>query len=405
MEDLLDTLLFGDEHSPKERSSIQEWLDDDPDLARAWAHWRAARRRLRDRLQEHLSDRRLLVLYVLDEEGETDALTSAEQEALNGARDEIARAIESIPALEQVVERIRAERTDFEAVWAAHVEAEEDLLSEEAADATQQEPDGRTDRAPRSPRSRVSSSTRRWSRRLAVAALAIGLAVAAVWFWPRGGPSTTVTVADGDVQVKTMSEGATVRLVGPATLSYTTNGPQAPVRRVTLQEGRAYFDVQHRPDDASFVVETPTATATVMGTQFGVTTQSDTTKVVLATGSVRVDAADDGEVEPVVLEPGEQSWVAGGEGPASPTPVDLTAALDWTGLFVFRSVPLETIAERLSQRYEVQVSVAGSLAEEPVTGTFKRGQPVQEILSALTATLGAEVQQKGANRYRLTPAP
>ena len=400
MEDHLDTLLFGRDLSPEVRSSIQEQFDDDPELASAWAHWCAARRRLRDRLEEQVSDRRLLVLYVLEQEEDAGAITAREQNALDECRDDIAQALDAIPALGRVVERIRDEQADFEDTWATYVDEDSELASAEAPatnEAAQPASSTRPDRAPRAPASQEGSG-RRWSRRLAVAALVVGLAIVGVLLWPQGSSMTTVTVADGRVQVEEIGEGATVRLVGPATFSYPSE--EAPVRRVRLTEGRAYFDVQPR-SDASFVVETPTATATVLGTQFGVTTRPDTTEVVLASGSVRVEDGDAETDEGVVLEPGQRSWVTAGQAPAVPEAVDLTGALEWTGLFVFRSLPLDTIADRLAQRYDVQITVAESLADEPVTGTFERDQPVEEVLGALAATLGAEVKTEGDEQYRL----
>jgi ferric-dicitrate binding protein FerR (iron transport regulator) len=397
MEDSLDALLFGRDLSPEDRSAIRDALDDDPDLATAWTHWCAVRRRLRSRLEEHVSDRRLLVLYVLEQEGAAEALTTQEAAALDGCRDDIARAIDTIPALEEVVDRIRDEQADFEEMWAAHMD------EGTAGDASPgRAPEGRADRAPRAPASREGTSTRRWARRLAGAALVVALAVIGVLLWPQGPPTTTVTVADGAVQVKTLGDGTTMRLVGPASATYPASDAQGPVRQVTLNEGRAYFDVQPR-SDASFVVETPTATATVLGTQFGVATRADTTEVVLATGSVRVDNTDDKADGGVVLEPGQRSWVTAGTAPASPESVDLTRALEWTGLFVFRSLPINTIADRLSRRHDVQIAVAPSLSGEPVTGTFEREQPVEEVLGALAATLGAEVQTDADGQYRLVP--
>jgi ferric-dicitrate binding protein FerR (iron transport regulator) len=191
--------------------------------------------------------------------------------------------------------------------------------------------------------------------------------------------------------------------VGPATFTHPAE-QEAPIRQVTLDRGRAFFDVQPRTR-TSFQVHTPTAVATVLGTQFGVTTAADTTEVVLASGSVRVDPADASGSRAVVLEPGQRSWVAKGDAPASPSPVDLTAALEWTGLFVFRSVPMDAVAQRLGQRYDVHITAAPALADEPITGTFEREQPVQQVLSALAATLGAEVQQQEKGHYRLVPTP
>lgn len=396
MADLLDTLLFDDEPSAEERAALEERLEDDAALATAWAHWTRARAHLRERLEERISDRRLLVLYVLAEEGDEAALTDSERAALDAARDDLVRAVDKSPALQQIVERIREERADFEAVW-----AEYGLDSGVGADAAAEASESASDRASRAPRARERSTAARWSRRFALASLVIGMAVGAFLLWPQDS-STTVTVEDGTTRVVDLGGGTTARLVGDATLTYNPKSSDQK-QRVTLRNGRAFFDVTPRTDGASFVVETPTATATVLGTQFGVTTNADTTQVVLASGEVRVGAAQENEASSVVLTSGQKSWVAKGGAPASPTPTDLTTALDWTGLFLFRSVPMGTIADRLERHYDVEVTVADALADEPITGTFERSQPVQEVLNALGTTLGAEVQRRDA-AYHLVPA-
>lgn len=234
-----------------------------------------------------------------------------------------------------------------------------------------------------------------------IASLVLGLAVVSLIFWPQES-SVTVSVDDDARQVVEVADGITARLVGGTTLTYSgeeADGPQ----RVRMEEGRAFFEVASRPEGSPFVVETPTATATVLGTQFGVSTRGDTTEVVLATGRVRVDASTETSDRGVVLDPGQQSLVAAGEGPLPPTPVDLTASLDWTGLFVFRSMPVADVMDRLSDRYGVQITVGETLADEAVTGTFERDQSVEQVLAALAATLGADVQKVREDEYRLSP--
>jgi len=402
MEDLLDALLFPGDRSPEERSAIQAKLDEDPALAEAWAGWCDVCRRLRRRLRENVSDRRLLVLYVLEQEGAEDALTSQEREVLADARADLRQAIDSIPALQTVVEQIRAEFEEFEAIWEDHVDKSDaefgGSVGSDQASPRERSPD-RTDRAPRSP---GSTTSRRWARRLVAAGLVVTVAVLAVLFWPQGSASTTITVAEGQTEVTELADGSTVRLVGPATLSYAPGEETAGARRVDLETGRAFFDVRHRTD-ASFVVETPTARTTVLGTQFSVVAQTDTTEVVLASGSVRLESRQENRESGIVLEPGQRSWVARAEAPASPSPVDLTSTLEWTGLFVFRSAPLRIIADRLMERYDTEVSVADPIADATITGTFERDQPADEVLNALAATLGAEVETTGDRQYRIVP--
>lgn len=392
MEDPLGPFLFEDDLSPDRKAELRELLEDNPDLAEGWARWKRARHRIRHRLQEHLPDRRLLVLYALEEEGYGNILTSDERDALDAARDDISKAIEAVPALANVIEHIQDERADFEAVWAQHRGSESATTTAE-----------REDRAPRQPsRTREEQTMRRWTWRLAVTALLIGAAVLAVFYGPGDPSRTTVTVADGEQRIVTLDDGSTVRLAGAASLSYPAEMTAEDSRRVTLERGQAYFDVTPR-SETSFVVNTPTAKATVLGTQFGVTTESDTTEVVLVQGKVQVGPTDESEGDAVVLKPGEHSAVPSGHAPSSPKSVDLTRTLDWTGLFIFRSVPVENIAQRLRRYSGASISIAPTLADETVTGTFERDQPVSEILGTLARTLGAELKTEG-DTYRLEPA-
>lgn len=397
MEDIYGPLLFPEECSPEQRDALRERFEENPELAEGWVRWCQVQSTLRQRLQERISDRRLLVLYALDQEGRDDALTTEEKAALDAARDDIAAAVDAFPALERVVERIQNERTDFEAIWEQHQDPE-------PVDTASEEHSHRADRNERSPQRRSSSedgANRRWAWRLTVAALLLGAAVLAVFYGPAESSRTTVTAEANEQQVIEFGDGSTVRLVGTATLSYTPGMSEGDERRVTLARGRAYFDVVPR-NEASFVVNTPAARAEALGTQFGVTAGADTSEVVLVEGTVRVQAEDDDGAS-VVLEPGQRSFVRRGQAPSPPMSTDLTSALDWTGLFVFRSTSTRMLAQRLSEHYDASITVAPALADELITGTFERERPVSEILQTIARTLGGEVtMENGA--YRLVPA-
>ncbi|MFB6271318.1 MAG: FecR domain-containing protein [Salinibacter sp.] len=398
MDDRYGPLLFAEERSPEQRDALREQLENDPELAEDWARWQQVRAHLRQQLHERLPDRRLLVLYALEQEGRSDALTTEEQAALDAARDDIAAAIDALPALQGVVERIQDERADFEDVWAQH----RDVEPAGAASDRRSQAD-REERAPKRPaRSREEAPDRRWAWRLTVAVLLLGAAVLAVFYGPRETTRTTVTAQSGEQRVVEFGDGSTARLVGTATLSYTPNLATTKHRRVSLTQGRAYFNVAQQ-DDASFVVTTPSARAKALGTQFGITTGGDSTQVVLVEGSVRV-ASNDAEEGSVVLQPGERSTVRRGTPPTPPSSTNLTAALDWTGLFVFRSTPMRTIAQRLSEHYGVSITVASGLADEPITGTFEREQSVSQILDTIARTLGGKVHAENGT-YRIEPAP
>lgn len=399
MDDAFGPLLFEDDLSPEQQAELREQLEEDPDLAEGWLRWQQVRARLRDRLETNLPDRRLLVLYALEDEGREDLLTTEEAAALDAARDDMAAAVNAVPALEQVVERIQEGRADFEAVWAQHEKGGEDGVS--SSDRRSQS--SQKERAPRrSPAARRESSKHRWAWRLTVMALLLGAAVLAVFYGPQDTDRSTVTVGAGEERLVEFDDGSTVRLMGAATLSYTPDMSETETRRVTLARGRAYFDVASR-DDAPFVVNTPAARTEVLGTQFGVASGNDTTKVVLVEGQVQVGPDEEDEAEPVVLAPGERSTVRNGYAPTPPAPVDLTSTLEWTGLLVFRAVPTSAIAERLRSHYDVSIAVSSSLADEPVTGTFDRDQSVEDVLNTIARTLGAEVRRDEGG-YHLEPS-
>ena len=402
MDDRLDPFLYDERPSEADAATLQEVLDADPELARQWQYWVRVRRRLRERVRECVPDRRLLVLYALEQAGAGEVLSTTEHDALASTRDDIEAALRAMPALRDVVERIQDEHAAFEAVWAQHRGEGTEPVAEEKPVAEGEASRSRPERSPRASRSHTASE-RRWGWRLTAAALLLGAAVLALVYGPQRTERTTVTAAAGEHKTVTLPDGSTVRLAGQATVSYTPGIDGAQPQRVRLARGKAFFTVP-AGREAPFVVRTPAARAEVQGTQFGVVTGNDSTEVVLVDGAVRVSTGDEAdEASSVVLRPGQRSLVRQGQAPAAPASADLTAALAWSGLFVFRSTPMATIAQRLQQQYGGIIRVAPALADEPVTGTFAREQSVQQVLVPLAQTLGAEVRREGEDAYRLVP--
>ncbi len=377
MEDTLDALL-ADEPPPEEaQERLQAALSSDPELADASRRWQVVQAALRGELAAHVPERRLLVLHAL--EADEPALLSAEEQAeLEAARPALRRARAAHPALADVMKDIRRARVEFEAAWVEHAPGTPDEAHAPS----------RMDRPPRSrPR-----PVRHGAWRLAAGSALVLLAVVLLFLLKRHQSRVTVTVADGERQRIELAEGASARVTGPARLVYVD--PEAgslfdgPVR---LEAGRAFFVVQPAPN--GFVVETPAARAVVLGTRFGVQVEGGVTEVVLAAGELAL-APREAPDQLVVLAPGQRSRVAEGALPTTPTEVNLTEALAWSGLLIFRNTPIEDAAARLSRRYGVSVRVARALRGEQVTGTFDREQPPPEVLRVLAAALGAELRRQ-----------
>jgi len=372
-----DALPFPEELSPEEREALQALLQWEPALARALRHWEALQAYLRERVEAAVPDRRLLVFYALVRSGREALLTPEERAELEAARPALEQALQALPGLETVAEDIAAACADFEEAWAAHFPSEQRRMRPAAE---------------RRPRPLHRRPTYRWLVRLALSGVVLAL-VGILW-WQQTGQRVEWAVADGVVEVRTLADGSMVRLVGPAVLRYAARFD----RRVQL-EGQAFLEVQ--PDTRPFVVETPEAVVTVLGTRFGVRSADGQTEVVLVEGRVALNGRGRTEA-PVVLTPGQRSLVAAGQAPEPPEPVRVPEALRWTGLHVFDGMPLGEIARYLSDFYGVSIAVDASLAEEPIVGTFAQDQPLPEILQALAATLGARVEQL-PDGYRLIP--
>lgn len=397
MEEKHGPLFIEDDLSSEQQEELLRYVEEHSEVAKDWKRWQQVRRRLRHRLESQVPDRRLLVLYALEQEGRADLLSPKEQDALDAAHDDIAEAVETVSVLEEIVDRIQEERADFEAVWSQHRDARV-----EAAAETEERVGAETrDRAPSRPARTRSGGIRPWAWRLTIAALLLGAAVLAVLYGPQQATRTTVSLDAGEEKVVEFGAGSAARLVGAAELSYVVETEISDPKQVTLERGRAYFDVDHR-EGSTFVVITPTARATVLGTQFAVTSERDTTEVVLVDGRVEVGSADGNGSPSVVLTPGQRSLVERTKRPSDPSPVDVNDALEWTGLFIFRSTPVRTITNRLSDHYDVSISASMELADERVTADFDREQPVSEILQALARTLDAEVKKKDGT-FRLEP--
>ena len=390
MKSIYDAIIRSDQLSSDEREALHEQLAEKPELARAFQQWQTVRAAVREQMEDRWPDRHLLVLYALAEARGEEILTADERDTLEAAREEIEQALQAHPALRDVVDHIQDECDAFEATWEAHTEGA--ATTEEPTAAPNRTPEPAADRAPRRGAERTPDVRVPW--RIAIGAVVVIMAVLALFFIPREPDATVVETSVGETAELDLSEDATVRLAEDSRLSYVEGEEHRP----TLEAGGAFFDVGPATDD--FIVETPTARTVVLGTQFGLEADLEGTRVVLADGRVSVVGLERPD-ESVTLSPGEESRVEGGAAPTQPEPVDVTEALEWTGLFVFRDQSMQAIADRLSDRYDVRIEVAPALREETITGTFDREQPVDQVLDVLAATLNADVERPEEGGYRI----
>lgn len=402
MDRLFEAVLFYDDLPDDRQSAMRKQLADHPDLKDTLVQWMQVRAAVRRELEADLPDRHLLVLYALHDAGLEDSLSEPEQRALRDARPALEDALEAHPGLRDVVERIQEEQADFDAVWEAEVGTARNASADHALGEEALAEEALRHEAPDRAADDYS-----WALRLAAGVALILMAVSIAFLLPSSPDSITVDVGADETETITLADGSSVRLSGVTRFTYPEEVPEgsAPYA-VSIQTGKAFFDVTPRAE-RTFVVETPTATAEVLGTQFGVDTAPNHTDITLAEGALRVGAPDAPDTTRHELAPGQMTRVARDQAPTPPQDVNVNDALAWTGLFLFQQTPVERIAASLSTAYDVSITVEAELAPEPVTGTFERDQPVDDVLSALAATLGAEVERSASTptTYRLVATP
>ncbi len=381
MDELIDLSDAAGDLAPEDAERLRAALERDPAFREAVAKRLAVGRAIGGALEEDIPDRRLLVYHALDRSGRAALLSAEERGRLDTAHEAVEGALARHESLRDVTALIERDCELFESVWPS---------------ATPAPAQGRRRPRPdRQPFNRPVSRTKiAWRAAAAMAVLSFLVVVGLLW--RRDASFETFATDIGQQRLVELADGSRIHLMEGSVLRLpNTSGLDG--RRARL-DGKAYFEVA--PGVNGFTVETQTALTTVLGTDFSVDAGEALTEVILASGRVAIspEGAPD---RIVVLEPGQMSRVAARAMPTTPVSVDLTMALDWTGLFIFRDSRMDSVATQLSSFYGASVEVAPALAEERVNGTFEQSQPLPEILRSLALTLGATVVENPGGGYNV----
>lgn len=240
--------------------------------------------------------------------------------------------------------------------------------------------------ADRSPRRRIHLPAFR-SRAVPAASAVLAAALVALVFWMR--PVVWEAPLAGERSV-TLPDGSRVALNSGSALSYRRSFGW--FRRAVTLEGEGYFDVVG--GDRPFVVSTFNGAVTVLGTRFNVRAWANDdvpqTEVVLEEGAVRFSASVRGGAS-VVLEPGELSRLARGEGqPTAPESVDTEKHLAWRrGGILFEDRPVGVVLNEVERRFDTHIHVVPeSLRMERITLVFDQLDHPEEVLAAVAAARG-----------------
>ncbi|PWG80202.1 FecR family protein [Pararcticibacter amylolyticus] len=199
---------------------------------------------------------------------------------------------------------------------------------------------------------------------------------------PRGGQYQVV-----------LSDGTRVWLNAQTTLVYPVAFPAGKTREVVLN-GEAYFEVAkdaRRP----FIVKGSKQELKVLGTSFNISSYSgEETVTTLLDGSVLINGRS-------ILKPKEQGRVSNALQAPTIIRVDPTEALSWKeGVFIFNDEPLESIMNKVSRWYNVDVYFeTDEMKVKTFGGRISRFDSLSEMLRMLTKAGNVKFRIKDQSVY------
>ncbi|WP_033403090.1 FecR family protein [Dyadobacter beijingensis] len=225
-------------------------------------------------------------------------------------------------------------------------------------------------------------------------AAAVAAAICLGFFWlynelltpgNRAGQMVIVHTRPGEIKTYTLPDSSHVTLNGGTSLRYPHDFE---IRKVTISDGEAYFDVRH---DASrpFIVEAGRTLTQVLGTVFSVRAYQrlGDIRVVVSSGKVGVRNSDGyPSVETAFLLPDEELVVDNQNGSYRKDHVNARSLAGWIkGALDFNNDELKTIALLLEKKFNVPVRVDGRQLEmQRLTARFRADETLDDILGTLS---------------------
>lgn len=198
-----------------------------------------------------------------------------------------------------------------------------------------------------------------------------------------------------------LSDGSIVYLDVGAKLSVDMSKQE---RRLTLETGRAFFEVAHDKSRPFSVTKSGTSVV-ALGTRFqvDVVPENQTVNVTLAEGSVAVTNSNQADSWREVLVPGQQLLIDNLLHRRQILKVKTDAVTSWsTGFLAFDGVPLRKALEEINRYSTVKVVLGdNALAEIPIAGNFIAGGNTSDFVETLTAVLPLRSARTGANEIVL----
>jgi len=205
----------------------------------------------------------------------------------------------------------------------------------------------------------------------------------------------TLSTGPGETIALTLPDKSRVWLNASSSIRYATHIAKHAERNVSLN-GEAYFEV-FKDHQHPFVVVNREQKVQVLGTSFNIEAYPNeaTMKTTLLEGSVRISTESDGTIKVVkILKPNQQATVQAGRITIQEVIAD--DAIAWKqGFFLFNSERLESVMNKISRWYNVEVIFENpELKNETMLGTISRYDQLSKVLKVIERTGVARLEIK-----------
>ena len=224
------------------------------------------------------------------------------------------------------------------------------------------------------------AKTKGWSfdrqmpwRRLAAACMAAALAIGAIWTGLAYSRPDDFRTKIGVRQVAMLDDGSRLTLDAD---SEVTVRLKAERRALSLERGRAKFDVAHDPE-RPFVVSVGDRRVIATGTAFSVERLATEVRIILYEGRVAIIAPGLSNIPSELRVPGSALTLPlAASGRAAAQTVSVAQSLDWEhDQFDFKGEPLGSAVERINRYARTPIRLAGTdIGSLGVTGVFNVGE-------------------------------
>lgn len=227
-----------------------------------------------------------------------------------------------------------------------------------------------------------------------VTAVATVAVVGLVWSgWLARQPmAVTYATAIGEIRAFTLADNSVITLDTDTVVQVRIARRE---RTVTLQRGQAQFKVAHDPR-RPFIVGTPQAFVTAIGTVFQVRSTGATTEVTLLEGRVRVTQAPEAGAQGQELMPGDRLVARTGAAWLH-SRADVAAANGWlSGHLVLDAMPLRQAVEEFNRYSQRKLRIGDqAIGDIAVEGVFNAGD-VDSVVLALQYTYPLYADDRGS---------